>query len=64
MSDNFWKNFKGETWKNEINVSDFIKENYTEYTGDDTFLAGISNKSKAVWDTCTQLFVEENKKGV
>ena len=64
MCDNFWKGFKGETWKKEINVADFIKENYTEYTGDDSFLAGISAKSKKVWDVCSDLFVEENKKGV
>ncbi|MBR3890592.1 MAG: formate C-acetyltransferase [Bacilli bacterium] len=64
MCDNFWKGFKGETWKKEINVANFIKENYTEYTGDDSFLAGISTKSKKVWDICSDLFVEENKKGV
>ena len=28
MCENAWKNFKGEAWKNEINVADFIKENY------------------------------------
>ena len=33
-----WKNFKGETWKKEINVSAFIDDNFTEYTGDDKFL--------------------------
>ena len=35
-----WKNFKGETWKQDINVSAFIDDNYTEYTGDDSFLQG------------------------
>ena len=64
MCDNAWKNFKGEAWKNEINVADFIKENYTEYTGDDSFLETISDKSKKVWDVCSELFIEENKKGV
>ena len=61
MCDNAWKGFKGETWKSEINVADFIKENYTEYTGDDSFLTGISKKSKNVWDVCCDLFIEENK---
>ena len=64
MCDKAWKSFKGETWKNEINVADFIKENYTEYIGDDSFLAPISDKSKKVWDKCSELFIEENKKGV
>ena len=28
-----WQDFKGQTWKNEVNVEDFIKENYKEYLG-------------------------------
>ena len=35
-----WNGFKGESWKQQINVSDFIKENYNEYLGDDSFLKG------------------------
>ena len=49
MSVDAWKEFKGEKWKEEINVSAFIKDNYTEYLGDDSFLAGVSEKSKKVW---------------
>ena len=33
-----WAGFKGELWKKEINVRDFIQNNYTPYTGDDSFL--------------------------
>lgn len=33
-----WDHFKGETWKREINVRDFIQSNYTPYEGDDSFL--------------------------
>ena len=43
-----WKNFKGEQWKNEINVSAFIDENYKEYTGDDSFLKGKTDKTKNI----------------
>ena len=64
MSVDAWKEFKGEKWKEEINVSAFIKDNYTEYLGDDSFLAGVSEKSKKVWDKCLKLFVKENKKGI
>lgn len=50
-----WKNFKGEKWKNEINVEDFILTNYHEYQGDDKFLAGISDKTKKVWNKISEL---------
>lgn len=59
-----WKNFKGETWKNEINVEDFILNNYHEYQGDDTFLEGISDKTKKVWDKISELLKVELEKGV
>ena len=59
-----WNNFKGETWKNEINVSNFIDENYTEYTGDDSFLANISEKTDAVWTKCQKLLRKEMEKGL
>ena len=35
-----WNGFKGKVWQEEINVRDFIQENYTLYEGDDSFLAG------------------------
>ena len=61
--ENEWKGFKGDLWKNEINVSDFIDRNYTEYTGDDSFLEGPTSKTQAVWKRCEELLEEENKKG-
>ena len=39
MEHNNWNNFLGTTWKNEINVRDFIQSNYCEYKGDSSFLA-------------------------
>ena len=45
----FWNNFKGQLWKKEINVRDFIQENYTPYHGDDSFLVDSTEKTKKVW---------------
>ena len=59
-----WKNFKGETWKKEINVSAFIDDNYTEYTGDDKFLVGTTTKTKKVWSKCEKLLQKEMKVGL
>ena len=60
----FWRDFKGETWKEEINVSEFIDNNYTEYVGDDCFLADISEKTAKVWRRCEKLLEEERKVGL
>ena len=59
-----WDCFKGEKWKNTVDVENFIEENYTEYTGDDSFLAGPTDKTLKVWHICEELQKEERKKGV
>ncbi len=59
-----WLNFKDGAWTTEINVRDFIQKNYTLYEGDDSFLTGISDKTKKVWDRCSDLLKEELSKGV
>ena len=56
--------FKGNIWKEEINVRDFIQSNYTPYEGDDSFLTGASEKTRKVWNKLTELFVIEREKGV
>ena len=56
--------FKGEAWKDEIDVRDFIQNNYTPYEGDDSFLQGVSDKSKRLWDKLTEMFKEETKRGI
>ena len=61
---NEWVDFKGEKWKKEINVFDFIKENYTEYKGDESFLVGPTDKTKKIWKKCVELQKEELEKGV
>ena len=57
----YWKGFKGEDWKNEINISDFIDKNYKEYRGDDSFLVGKSAKTRKVWAKCEKLLAKERK---
>ncbi len=57
------KEFVGGIWETEINVRDFIQKNYTLYEGDSSFLAKPTQKTKAVWDRCVELLLEERKKG-
>ena len=59
-----WKNFKKGDWKSEINVRDFIQTNYTPYEGDDSFLAGPTEKTKKLWNEVLELYKKEhNSKG-
>lgn len=59
-----WKEFKGEKWKEEICVADFIENNYVEYLGNDEFLAPISEKTFKVWSKCKDLLKKETEKGL
>ncbi len=61
---NAWEDFKGDVWKNEINVSDFIKCNYTSYDGNEDFLVGPTLKTKNIWNKCLELLKEELDKHV
>ncbi len=59
-----WKNFKEGLWTKEINVSNFIQENYKGYNEDEKFLSAVTSKTKNVWDKCQELLKEELKKHV
>ena len=59
-----WKGFKGDLWRKEINVRDFIMNNYTPYEGDDSFLVSSTERTQKVWNRLTELFKEEQAKGV
>ncbi len=59
-----WNNFKGHLWKKEINVNDFIKNNYTEYKQNEDFLVGTTKKTDIVWNKCLDLLKEELEKHV
>lgn len=63
-TNNPWRDFKGKLWKEEINVSDFIFANYKEYKGNDSFLEGISDKTKKVWNICSKLLKKEMEVGL
>lgn len=61
----FWDGFKGDLWKTEINVRDFIQENYTPYEGDEMFLAEATEATKTLWKKIlVMLDIERDKGGV
>ncbi|MET9604451.1 formate C-acetyltransferase [Streptomyces sp. NPDC006512] len=59
-----WDGFKGGLWRDAIDVRDFIQQNYTPYEGDDSFLAGPTERTTAVWKAITDKFPEERERGV
>ena len=60
-----WSDFdKTGEWTKEIDVRNFIQKNYTPYEGDDSFLAGPTERTKKLWDEVLKLYEEERKKGV
>ncbi len=59
-----WENFKDGSWCTEINVCDFIKNNYQGYQGDESFLEGTTKRTDKVWSKCSDLLKEELKKHV
>ena len=59
-----WRGFQTGLWRKEIDVRDFIQQNYEPYHGDERFLAPVTPRTQKIWDTLQALFVEERKKGV
>ncbi len=59
-----WNGFRPGLWQKEINVRDFIQQNYEPYDGDASFLAPATKRTLKIWDRLMALFVEERKKGV
>jgi formate C-acetyltransferase len=59
-----WDGFTSGLWQKEVNVRDFIQQNYEPYDGDGAFLKPATERTRRVWKTMTDLFVEERKKGV
>ena len=58
-----WRTFTSGIWEKEINVRDFIQRNYSPYDGDDSFLEGPTDDTKALWAQVLKLSEEERKKG-
>src|SRR5215510_1633602 len=59
-----WRGFRGGLWQTEINVRDFIQQNYEPYEGDESFLAPATERTTKIWEQLSERFVEERKKGV
>lgn len=58
-----WRAFTGGVWEREINVRDFIQKNYTPYDGDDSFLAGPTTATNALWTQVMDLSKQEREAG-
>ncbi|MBP5180235.1 MAG: formate C-acetyltransferase [Clostridiales bacterium] len=58
-----WEGFSGRLWKEEVNVRDFIQNNYTPYDGDESFLAGPTEATDKLWGKLKELQKEERAKG-
>ncbi len=44
-----WRGFKGNMWQSEVNLRDFIQNNYTSYDGDESFLAEPTQATNTLW---------------
>lgn len=58
-----WRGFLGSRWTDEVNVRDFIQNNYTQYDGDESFLAAPTNATHLLWERLQKLQKEEHEKG-
>ena len=58
-----WNGFKGRLWKEEINVRDFVQNNYKPYDGDESFLEGPTEATNKLWGKLQELQKEERAKG-
>ena len=56
-----WNTFKSGDWKHEINVRDFIQNNYIPYVGDSSFLAPTTKKTKKLWNEVLELYKKEKE---
>lgn len=58
-----WDKFSGQKWRKEVDIRDFILQNYTEYKGDDSFLEGPTENTTKLWDQVMELSKLEREKG-
>ena len=58
-----WNGFEGRLWKEEINVRDFVQNNYKPYDGDESFLEGPTEATNKLWGRLQELQKEERAKG-
>ncbi len=58
-----WRGFQGTKWNTDVDVRDFIQNNYTQYEGDESFLSGPTDATNKLWDILQGLQKEERAKG-
>ncbi len=58
-----WQGFKGSKWQDEVDVRDFIQNNYKPYNGDESFLEGPTESTNTLWEKLQKLQKEERSKG-
>ena len=58
-----WRGFKGTHWLDDVNVRDFVQNNYTPYDGDESFLAGPTEATDKLWGALQDLQKQERAKG-
>ncbi len=63
MNEEYYESFKGKKWKEDIDVRDFVINNYTPYDGDASFLEGPTENTSALWNKLQELQKEERAKG-
>ena len=53
-----WAGFNQGLWRKEVDVRDFIQQNYKPYEGDEKFLSGSTERTRKIWDQLNELFLE------
>lgn len=61
QTENPWEGFNEGRWQHEVNTLDFIKRNYKEYKGDDSFLEGAAPSTEKLWEKLQELFEVQHK---
>ena len=63
-SDDSWRGFRGQVWRDSVDTRGFIQDNYTPYEGGADFLAGPTERTKGIWARLTAMFPVERERGV
>ena len=64
LKERAWRRFTPGSWQTRVNVRDFIQRNYTPYEGDDSFLAGATERTLGLWRKLGPLLAKEREKGI
>jgi formate C-acetyltransferase len=59
-----WREFRGTTWRERVDVADFIRANVRPYEGDGAFLSGPTARTTALWNRLTAMFADERRRGI